>query len=228
MTTDTHPKDSLVLHRFSGIHHGLCSAVGANTSYLPVMCLIALAAILIPLAENAFATPGISKIEEEKCANMYEPYKRLGETTFLEKNKLKSYVYKWLKLYKDPTWFFHGKGKIDSQYEKIASLGLSQSKSQDDSVIIQITSKKLVGKDYYAVKYNLCAKQSLLKPTILAESSLEKFLGVSYLPIRNDSCKTFQINVKAKGTDDVKISYVPTIKDKNFSYLRIVKLENLR
>lgn len=229
MTTEIHLKDSLVLHKFLGMRHSLRLAVGANTSYLPVMCLIALAAILIPLTESAFAVSGVTKIEEEKCANMYEPYKRLGETTFLEKNKLKSYVYKCLKLYKDPTWFFHGKGKIDSQYEKIANLGMSKSQSTGDSTFVQITSKKLVGKNYYAVKYNLCAKQtSLLKPTILAESSLEKFLGVSYLPIRNDSCKTFQINMKAKGTDDIKLGYVSTIKDKNFSYLRIVKLENLR
>ena len=103
MTTNIHPKDSLVLHRFQVMRHGLRLAVGADTLCLPTMCLIALAAILIPLAENAFAVPGISKIEEEKCANLYEPYKRLGETTFLEKNKLKSYVYKCLKLYKDQT-----------------------------------------------------------------------------------------------------------------------------
>lgn len=195
---------------------------------LALMCSIVFAVILIPLAENALAKPAISKIEEEKCANLYEPYKKLGESAFLEKNKLKSYINKCLKLYKDPTWFFRGKEKIDNQYEKIANLGISKTQSKDGSVVIQITSKKLVGKDYYAIKYNLCTKQSLQKPTILAESSLEKFLGVSYLPIRNDSCKTFQINMKAKGTDEIKLDYVPTIKDKNYNYLRIVKLENLR
>lgn len=226
--TDNQPEDSLVLHSLSGLRHGLRMVASANILSIPIMCLIALAAIIAPFSENAFAASGISKTEEGKCANMYDAYKKLGETAFLEKNKLKSYVYKCLKLYHDPNWSFLGKGKIDNHYDKIANLGSTTSQPQDSSAMIQITYTKLISTDYYFVKYNLCTKQSSPKPTILVESSLEKFLGVSYFPIYGDSCKKFQINVKAKGIDDIKISYVTTIKDKSFNQLRMVKLENLR
>lgn len=179
--------------------------------------------ISVFLPNSASATE--NKNNSKMCKMLYDAFKKHGETKFIEKYKKKSFLNDCLKLYKNPNWYFVGKNKIDKYYEQLKAIENTKQKQPQ----LDVLWKKFSGNGKYLLKYRLCTSdQHVLHSAVLVNSRSEKFLTVSYDPIQSNSCKTYQVEVKAFSANDISIKYIQNIKDPTLKGLKIINLEKNR
>lgn len=178
--------------------------------------------IVISSADTADAK--VITTNSYQCEARYDTFKSLGETKFVEKYRNTSIVSNCLKMYKDPNWYFTGKSKIDKYYDQRQMLENTKIKQPQ----IEILKKQVSGNGKYFVSYKICTKdQYISQPTVLLSSKSEQFLAVSYKAITNNSCKTFQTQIKSSSSGEIDIKYIQSIKDPSLKSIRVINLEKV-
>ncbi|QLH09265.1 hypothetical protein [Candidatus Nitrosotenuis sp. DW1] len=185
-----------------------------GTKYVGMFASILVLTVVISSAPTVFAE---SKFDD-MCKMMYERYKELGEQKFREKYKNKSFLNECMKMYKNPNWYFVGKGKIDKNYEKIDML---MHDAKEKKIDVKILSSVSLGKEKFLVKFRACMENSaILQPSFLIKSPIEQYVVLSSKTLQTGKCNDYHVQIKAKQTSSIQIEYVsdlskyPNIKSK--------------
>lgn len=179
-----------------------------------VMTLVLTLSISLVISlDSAFAEK--TKLQTDNCKTIYSIYKEIGESKFKEKYKKKSSLLDCAKLYKNPSWTFSGKGKIDQYHDSLKS---SIKTSVNSDVKINLLSKNSIGQKKFVLKFEACSKQTIQKPHFLIKSDAEKYLVFSETTLQNNKCSTFRSEINTASPSTIQIEY---IKEPN-------KYENLK
>lgn len=171
-----------------------------NSILLATILVLASVVLIGPMKSSE------AKVDEGMCKQMYERYMELGEKSFREKYSTKSYTSDCIKLYKDSTWTFVGKAKIDKNYEKLAALKTAPAQKKVD---VSITSAMPIGPERFLVKFRACSnEQSINQPAFLIQSKLEQSLGISTKILHKGKCNDYTSQVAAKQKTDIKIENI--------------------
>lgn len=181
-----------------------------------VLCILVIASLLLTNVTKPIDTVyAQSKTKSmTQCENLYIEYKELGEYKFYKKY---SYIYAidtCLSLYKDPTWTFSGKNKIDQQSQKISDAQkILQSKNPNDSkASAKIISKMKAIQGKYLVDFDICAGKIYLQiPAVLIKSEIDSFLVISKKSILAGTCKLFEIGIDSKHSDKIEIQIIESV-----------------
>lgn len=177
---------------------------------LGTKCMGIFASILV-LGVVISSTPTIfaeSKFDD-MCKLMYERYKELGEQKFREKYKNKIFLNECMKMYKNPDWYFIGKGKIDKNYEKI---GMLMQDAKEKKIDVKILSSLFLGKEKFLVKFRACMEKSaILQPSFLIKSPIEQYVVLSSKTLQTGKCNDYNVQVNAKQISSIQIEYVPDL-----------------
>lgn len=179
------------------------------------MFLVGAVFVLTMLGQSSSFNTAEAKIDEKLCRAYYETYKKLSEEKFREKYKLKSFVNDCIKLYKDPTWYFVGKSKIDKNYENLNTL---KNTVEEKKVNVKILSTFHIGNEKFLMKFRACAdKLSIQQPSFLVKSKIEQFVATTNKVLQTGKCYDYHTQVKAKNSADIQIGYLPDLsKYQNF------------
>ena len=154
--------------------------------------------------------------DTKQCETLYVQYLDLGEYKFSQKYSYLYTINKCLSLYKDPTWTFSGKNKLDQQFQRILSTqNTLQSKNPNDfKASAEITSEIRATQGKYLVNFNICTgKIELQIPAVLLKSDLDSFVAVSKKSIPAGVCKSFQTGIDSKYSDKIEIKILESTND---------------
>lgn len=147
-----------------------------------------------------------AKVDQNMCKQMYERYVDLGEQEFREKFGTRSFLNDCIKLYKDPSWYFPGKNKIDSNH---ANLQLHMKYSAEKKASVKILAYTYIGTDKFLVKFRACADQSSLQhPTFLIKSKIDQYITATSKVLQIGKCNDYSAPIKSKQRTDINIEYV--------------------
>jgi len=168
-----------------------------------MMTTLILSISLIVSLDSAFAEK--TKLQTDNCKTIYSIYKEIGEPKFKEKYKKKSSFLDCVQLYKNPSWTFSGKGKIDQYHDKLKS---QPKTSVDSDVKINLLSKNSIGQKKFVFKFEACSKQAIQKPYFLITSDAEKYLVFSETTLQSNKCSTFRSEISTTSPSTIQIEYV--------------------
>lgn len=172
----------------------------------------ALFAGTILLASIFFISPNHAeaKTGESTCKQMYEKYAELKEQKFREKYKGKSFVNDCMKLYNDPSWYFAGKHRIDSNYANLEKQ--MKSTSTNGKIDVQLLSRLPIGTDKFLVKFRACADGSSVQETsFLIKSKMEQYIATTAKVLQKGKCNDYNTSIKAKQQSDISVEYVADV-----------------
>lgn len=185
-------------------------------SYKLVLCILVIASLLLTnVTKPIDPVYAQSKTKSmTQCENLYIEYKELGEYKFYKKYSHIYTIDMCLSLYKDPTWTFPGKNKIDQQFQKISDVQkILQSKNSDDSkASAKIVTKMKAIQGKYLVDFNICAGKTYLQiPAVLLKSEIDSFLVISKKGIPIGTCKLFEVGIDSKHSDKIEIQVIESV-----------------
>jgi hypothetical protein len=157
----------------------------------------------------------ITKPRLNYCIILQPTYKSLGKLPFENKYAHVTYIKDCVKLYNDPIWNYKGADRIDKLYEKFLEFR-EQSKLDKQKLStephVTILSSVNVGTQKYLVKFNVCAGDLIVdKAKILIKSEIESVEIGSTKDIPANSCRTYETQVHAKHTANIKVSIVEQV-----------------
>ena len=183
-----------------------------NQRKLIAITLFAASSLAITLALNsdiAYAEQKLSPTVLKECEKLYLKYRELGEAEFRSQYSYRAYLNDCIKLYKDPSWTFLGKEKLDNYFDKIDSAKSKSKLGASDIKSVKIVQKLKLGKDKYYVKFQACASDTgVTKPTFLVQTDLEKFLAKSSKNLPSHKCLSYSTEVASKYSDAIGLKFV--------------------
>lgn len=168
-----------------------------------MISVLILSISLVISLDSAFAEK--TKLQTDNCKTIYSTYKEIGESKFKEKYKRKLDIFDCVKLYKNPSWTFSGKGKTDQYHDSLKS----QTKTSVNSdVKINLLLKNSIGQKKFVLKFEACSKQAIQKPHFLIKSDIEKYLVFSETTLQSNKCSTFRSEISTASPSTIQIEYV--------------------
>ena len=177
-----------------------------------VFAILAAASLAIVTAlqsDLAYAEKALSPTVLKECEKLYLKYRELGEAEFKAKYSYKAYVADCIKLYKNPSWTFPGKDKLDNYFNKIDSAKSKSNIGKSNIKSLKIIQKLKTSSDKYFIKFQACASDSgIAKPTFLVETNMEKFLAKSSKNLLPNKCLSYSTEVASKSSDAIRLKFI--------------------
>lgn len=149
-----------------------------------------------------------AKMSQDACIVLYKQYKELGEQKLQEKYHYKPYLGDCIQLYKNPNWDFAGKDKIDKNFEKSHMIF---DDTPSNNIFVKITSTTVLDNGKHFVKFQACASKSIQNPSFVVESLIDKSIIKSSKSLSAGKCQSYQTQINAKNTAQIKIWYTPDL-----------------
>ena len=169
---------------------------------------------------QAFAQGEISDKIKKLCEAKYDTFKKLGTENFSKTYSHLTYLPDCLMLFKDPSWTFNGKEKIDRQYEKIYQIKNQVNPQinnfENQKVEISKISSNKIGYQTYALKVRICSDDKIVtEPKFFVVTDKEYFLAKSSRDLTENSCNFIMVFANAVNPEKTSIhtfdgNYIPS------------------
>lgn len=171
---------------------------------LPIIVVLTFSISLILFEPTLAFAEKKTGINDERCKMFYSLYKEIGESKFQDRYYKNSKILDCLKLYKNQSWTFVGKGKVDKYFDSLNK----QSKINEYSDIrFNILTKNAIGKMKYVIKFEACSSKTVPDPYFLILSDSDKYLASAKTYLQGNKCSAFRAEIHAKSTTSIRIEY---------------------